>query len=256
MALIAQDLVFYLSGGASNTDPLQSIGGAISSQMVKSQSLTASTISAITYVDARGNPVGSTGKMAFTASGTTLKWSTNGGSTYGTAVNVSATGTYVLYDASGVGWVKVSKSGSLPGGDTSQSSIAIADLTEKMFDNVSQNNAADGITEYRCIYVKNTNASSAMNSVRAWVSSAPNSQVTIQMGADPAGKNGTPSAIANDQTAPAGVTFASYTSDAGGLSLGNLSAGDYYPIWIKRTVAADSKTSVPADTFVLAARFQ
>jgi hypothetical protein len=146
MPIVAADIKFYLSGGAANSDPLLSLGGAISS------------------------------------------------------------------------------------------TVASTDI----FDNVSSTEAATGESEYRCIYAKNTHASLSLTNAVVWIQTqtpSSSTSVTIALGGE--GKNGTAEGPkANEETAPTGETFTAPDSKGTGLSLGTLAAGDYYPIWIKRTIDA------------------
>ena len=120
------------------------------------------------------------------------------------------------------------------------SSTQIADATvENLFDNVTGDEAAAGKTEYRCFYVKNNHASITWQSVVAWILSQPTGNgVTIDIGLDPAGVNGTATTIADETTAPAGVTFSAPADKPSGLAIGNIPAGQYQAIWVRRTVTA------------------
>ena len=60
----------------------------------------------------------------------------------------------------------------------------------------------------------------------------------IALGA--AGKNGTETAVADEDTAPAGPSFGT-----GSISLGTLAPGDSYPIWVKRIVSAGAGAATP-----------
>lgn len=241
-----------LSGGASNTDPTASIGGAISNTSVLSQTITASTIQAVTYDDATGNPEISAGNMTRAATNV-IRWATSG-SNYGADVNIAADGKYTVFAADGIGCVKITKSGTL-GGNVTQSNIAVANRTQLLFDNVSAANSADGEAEYRCIFVKNNHASDTMTLVSVWVQSNSNPAEVFTLGLDPAGKNGTPAVISGSTTPPAGVTFVSYPGIADALSIGTLAAGDYYPVWVKRQIIADAGATITASTLLLGAKF-
>jgi hypothetical protein len=46
--------------------------------------------------------------------------------------------------------------------------------------------------------------------------------------------------LANEKTAPSGVTFTRPTSKATGLALGDLPAGQYRGVWIRRTIEEDA----------------
>jgi hypothetical protein len=170
-------------------------------------------------------------------------------------VNVTTDGKYVLVGGDGRAQLKVTKSGATYGFDATITPTIIA-LDNTLLDDIPAAQAVDGGSEYWCIFVKNNHGVDTMSAVRLWADLAPSVGEAITLGLDPGGKNSTPDTIADSATAPIGVTFASYTSDVGGLSIGNLSAGDYYPIWVKRTVAAGTNARVANDTMRFCARFQ
>lgn len=253
----AADLKFVLSGGAANADPAAALGGAISTAgggVILSQSITASTIGGITYDDAAGNTAGS-GTMAYTNSGTTLQWTPPGGS-IGPAVDVSADGSYTVYGADGLGHVKVTVvAASLPGTDASQSPT-IANQTNKLFDDIVQAEAASGDTEYRCFYVKNGHASDSMTGVKLWINSDASGADSLAIALDLAGVSGTADTIADESTAPdPALTFTAPTDEGSALDIGTLTAGQYYGVWIRRTVPAATVVSTAADVSSLKLRF-
>lgn len=107
-----------------------------------------------------------------------------------------------------------------------------------IFDNVSAAESAAGDIEYRCVYVKNTHATLTLSNAKVWIQAqaAQGDGIAIALGGE--GVNGTAETVANENTAPAGETFSSPTTQGSGLSLGNLAPGDRYPIWIRRDVNA------------------
>lgn len=226
-----------LSGGSANTDPGASLGGAISSEVIRAQTITASTFGGITYLDAGGNVPTTTARIQYGAPANTLKYSNFSSGDYGAAVDISVDGDYIIFSLDGSGWIKLAKSGTITG--TSQTSVAIANAANELFDDVPKSEAADGDVEYRCIYIKNRHGSSSATALAIWVQQQAGLAENIQLGLDPGGKNSTPSAVANENTAPAGVTFANYDSIFAPLSIGTLLAGDYYPVWVRRTVLAE-----------------
>ncbi len=113
------------------------------------------------------------------------------------------------------------------------------DSLNNIWDDVSSGDADAGDTEYRCTYVKNTHASLSAVAAQMSISADP-TESDFALGLGAAGKNGTETAVANEDTAPAGVTFGS-----GPLSLGTLAAGDFYPVWIRRTVTAGAGAATP-----------
>jgi hypothetical protein len=109
-----------------------------------------------------------------------------------------------------------------------------------VWDDVTGAESAAGDTEYRCLYVSNANGSVTLQSAVIWIDSATTSADTeFDIGLDPAavGSDST-TTIANENTAPAGVTFTRPTTKGGGLSIGNIPAGSKKAYWERRTVNA------------------
>ena len=138
------------------------------------------------------------------------------------------------------------------GGIKSTTEITTATL-ENLFDNVSSADASAGETNYRCLYVENTNGSDTLTAALTFFQATP-AVTGIGMGLDPAGKNGTATTIANEDAAPAGVSFTTPTDAGSGLNLTDLTAGDFYAIWLRRIVAPGAcllYTSDAADDFAV-----
>ncbi len=113
------------------------------------------------------------------------------------------------------------------------------DQLNNLWDDVSSGDASSGDTEYRCSYVKNTHGSLSVANVKVEIDTDPTeSNFEIALGA--AGKNGTETAVADEDTAPATPTFGTTP-----LTIGTLAAGDFYPIWIKRIVSAGAGAATP-----------
>jgi hypothetical protein len=109
-----------------------------------------------------------------------------------------------------------------------------------LFDVVHGDEAAAGSVEYRCVYFRNedANASGLMAPVSVWIASQTTSADTsLDIGLDPAGKNGEATTIATETAAPSGVSF-SAPSAKGTLSLPGdpYAQNDYIAVWIRRTV--------------------
>ncbi len=127
------------------------------------------------------------------------------------------------------------------GGGISTTEINVGTPLNNLWDDVSDVEAASGDTEYRCFYVKNTNGTDTLSAVAAYIASnTPSSDTTFTIGLDPAGISGTATTIANESTAPAGVTFSTAANSGAALAIGNLDAGEYQAIWMKRVVDADA----------------
>ncbi len=113
------------------------------------------------------------------------------------------------------------------------------DALNNIWDDVSAGDADAGDTEFRCTYVKNTHATLSVLNVKVEIDTDPTeSNWEIALGA--AGKNGTETEVANEDTAPATPVFGTTA-----LDLGTLAAGDFFPIWIKRIVTAGAGAATP-----------
>lgn len=122
-----------------------------------------------------------------------------------------------------------------------KSSTQITDNTlNNLWDNVSGDQSAAGLTEYRCIYIHNANTTAlTLQSPVIWISAltaSADDEVDIAIGSSAV--NGTEQSIANEATAPSGVTFSRPTSKATGLALGDIPAAQHRAVWIRRTVNA------------------
>jgi hypothetical protein len=108
-----------------------------------------------------------------------------------------------------------------------------------LWDNVSSAEASAGDIEYRCVYVKNTNGTDSLLTAAAWVSSnTPSTSTTLDIGIGTAATSGTEQTVANESTAPSGVSFSAPSTNGAGLSIGDLTAGQHKAIWLRRTVTA------------------
>lgn len=113
-----------------------------------------------------------------------------------------------------------------------------------LFDTVSGTESAAGDLEYRCVYLHNADSSRALqNTVFSISANTPSPTTAISVGLDPVGLNGTAQTIPNESVPPTGVAF---TLES--LNLGNIPAGQHYPIWIQRAVGADT-AAIEADTY-------
>lgn len=125
-----------------------------------------------------------------------------------------------------------------------KSSNAYSSAVDGLFDAVSAAEAVAGRVEYRCVYLHNANASDLMTAARVWVNSnTPLAGTTLDIGVGTSAVNGTEQTIANETTAPSGVTFSAPGSAAAGLALGNIPAGQHKAIWLRRTVNAGAGAS-------------
>jgi len=108
-----------------------------------------------------------------------------------------------------------------------------------LFDVVSGAEALAGDAEYRCVYVKNSHATLTLYNATVFISSnTPSGDTTVDIGVGTSAVGGTEQTIANENTAPAGVSFSNPSDYVGGILLGDLPAGQHRAVWIRRTVSA------------------
>jgi hypothetical protein len=138
------------------------------------------------------------------------------------------------------------------GGEISSVEIT-SNLLQNLFDNVSAAEASAGSTEYRCAYLKNTNGADTVNDMKLWISSnTPSTTTRVDIALDPAGigngvSPGMATTIADETTAPSGVSFANSPDpvDAStAIAIGNLTTGECQAVWFRRVV--DSGTAALA----------
>ncbi|SFD83616.1 hypothetical protein [Massilia yuzhufengensis] len=121
---------------------------------------------------------------------------------------------------------------SLGGAKSSQPASA------SLFDSVSGAEAVAGDTEYRCIYVHNASTTTAMANAVLWLTAnTPSGSTDINVGLGTSAINGTEQTVANENTAPSGVTFTISATKASGLALGNIPPGQHRAVWLRRVVS-------------------
>lgn len=120
---------------------------------------------------------------------------------------------------------------------TAAGGVITTGADQNVFDLVSGAESAAGDIEYRCIYVEN-NGDQTLIGATLWIDTqSSNSDVAEALGLDPAaiGADST-TTIANENTAPASVTFTTPTTKGGGLSIGDIPASSKKAFWERRTV--------------------
>jgi hypothetical protein len=122
------------------------------------------------------------------------------------------------------------------------SSVEVSTSIHGLFDVVTGTEATGGDINYRCVFVKNTDADAdGLLSPKIFiVSDSSSADTSIAIGLDPAGKDASAATPANESTAPAGVSFSAPMSYAAGLALPSspYAQNAYHAVWIRRTVNA------------------
>ena len=131
-------------------------------------------------------------------------------------------------------------------GDQVSTTAVVTATVDNLFDSVSGAEAAAGRTEYRCVFILNNHATLTATNTRFGLTSQTAGGGTIDFGVDPTAKSakGSGSAqavtVANETTAPAGVTFAGTE-----VTLGDLAPGEVRAVWLRRTVTAGASALNP-----------
>ena len=129
--------------------------------------------------------------------------------------------------------------------------ISSVDAPVASFDDVSSAEAQAGAIEYRCIYVRNTHGTLTLVGAKIWINAnttTPSSSV-VALGLGTSAVNGTEQTVANETTAPTGVTFSAAANEGTGLVIGDLAPNATKAFWIRRTVLAGA--AAVAESFTL-----
>ena len=126
---------------------------------------------------------------------------------------------------------------------TTELDISTGNTLNNLFRDVTDGERTAGIILYRSIFVANENATDTWTLPVGWLKSEVAGGGTIAMGVDPEGVVPTDYAYqqgaicADEETAPAGVTFSSPTTKATGIEVGeNVPAGSGYMVHYRLTV--------------------
>jgi hypothetical protein len=108
-----------------------------------------------------------------------------------------------------------------------------------------------GSIKYRCVYLHNGHGTLTAKNVRIYISTnSTSADSTWAIGLAAAGLNATETAVADENTAPASVTFSTPTTYAGGLAPADIPAGQHFGVWYRRTMTAGAAAD-DADTTTL-----
>lgn len=126
-----------------------------------------------------------------------------------------------------------------------------------LFDDISGAENAASTADYRGIAILNNNTANALQNAVAYISAETAGGASVSVGADTtaASAKGAATAqmltIANETTAPAGVTFSAPTTAAGGVALGSIPVANVKGLWIKRLAANTVALSGDGATFAV-----
>ena len=116
------------------------------------------------------------------------------------------------------------------GGEPS-STVVTSDMFNNLFDDVSRVEVINEVNDFRCIYVHNNEVAEIINTVFTQLSVSENTKIYIGV------EDGTAQIISNETQSPVGIVFYDSTEfQILQMPLGNIGAGLYRAIWIRRQV--------------------
>lgn len=128
-------------------------------------------------------------------------------------------------------------------GDQVSTTVTPDATANAVFDDITGAENAASTVDYRCQFVDNTNTLNTLVGPKLFIASEVAGGASISIGVDPTATSARGAAtqqaviIANETTAPAGVTFSAPTTLATGLALSDIPAGSVKAFWLRRTAA-------------------
>jgi hypothetical protein len=110
-----------------------------------------------------------------------------------------------------------------------------------VFDAITGAENAASDVEYRCVFIHNAHATLTLYTAKVYVSAEVAGGANAAIGVDTTAASAIGSAsaqalsVADEGTAPAGVSFSTPTTTGAALDLGDIPAGQCKAIWIRRT---------------------
>lgn len=122
------------------------------------------------------------------------------------------------------------------GGAISANAVSGTSLNN-LFDDITGEENAASEAEYRCFYVRNGNATLTLQNAVIYVTNQVAGGALAEIGVGTAALGGTEQTVANENTAPTGVTYSAPATRATGLALGNIGPSSHKAVWVRRTAA-------------------
>ena len=241
-ALAVESIAWYLTGasaaGRSQRDQALSLGGFRSGVPVRSmtwdcqQPMVGVEILGVGALNGRG-----TGSLE-AITDNSLRWTPPGG-VAGTTVTLGQGQEAKLFGFESGAWIHVRRNSTIP--MVGIHSVQCMDIYNNVvgFDNVSSADAVAGEVFYRAIIGKNE-FTGPMTDIKIWLDEDANSGIAIGYEAVVSDEI---QDIADETTAPTGITWVTGTTSATGITISSVSAGESFGLWIRRTIAADSDPS-------------
>jgi hypothetical protein len=120
---------------------------------------------------------------------------------------------------------------------TEEGGVIESETMDNVFDDVTGDESKAGLVDYRGIYIKNSHATLTLQGAKLWITQDADSDddATAVALADEAVGSAMES-IADEITPPSGPEFTAPTTKEAGLTIGDIPAGSFKGIWIRRTI--------------------
>lgn len=257
MPFSIEKLKHKYSGGAANANPLLSLGGVMSSEVVVSQTTSSPVnVTGVVIAGSYNNAQG-VGLLSWSPGTNQLSWQPPGSAYVYNQSGIVASGTYVIGGTDGTLVLTVTVG--LLSGTYKQDSITVSRVSGNVFDSVAPVDSLIGDVEFRAIYMHNT-SDVALLDFRIWIKQLTTGPDEIDVGLDPAGRGngsttGVATTIATAHDVPTGVTFSRPLTYQTGLQVGTLGVGEAVAFWERRTVPANTTGNITANTSTIACAF-
>lgn len=248
-------LGLFLTGGATNTNPDLSLGGLPSSRRVRGLgSIVDYPIVAALRIDnvypANGEGVGT---LSITATGE-LTWTPPGASA-GTPVAVPAGESRIVAGTDANKAVRVFKEAGLTALPSTSEAVELVPIMNGALAhaNVSHAQRLAGVTTYRAIALVAPGAY-GVTDLRLWMPPVADAQAVFSLATETP-VAGSIQTIANETTAPTGLSWSTPTSEGSALRIPPISPGSPIGLWIRRVFPASGSMNVKV-TFKLSMKYK
>ncbi len=224
-------LGMFLSGGASNLLPSASLGGLISSKLIRGMSpIYTVPVQGLIVEDA--TPENGEGTASISISGNNATYTPPGGSA-GSAVAIAAGQRKLLTGVDDTKAVRIFRES----GKTF-SGIATFELVDMLNGVVGMSDVPDadrqaGSVTYRALFLK---ALGNTEDILAWITT--DGQAAWALATEEPESDDTIQTISDEDTAPGGVAWVEAVSEGTAIDIGNLLEDEIIGLWIRRTFPA------------------
>jgi len=229
-------LEILLSGGntsdpASNTDPAESLGGLVTDTLVRGMRIFYDVpVQGLIIEDA--TPENGEGQATLTINGNNVTYTPpNGGA--GAAVAIAAGERKLVQGPNPRKAVRIQRVSGLEFVGVATFTLQDALQGVLSMGNVTSADRVAGEVYYRAIFL---HASSAVTSVKCWVTT--DGQAAWALAKEEPDSVDTIQTIADEETAPSGLSWVNAASEATALDVGNLGSDELMGVWIRRTFPA------------------